>query len=37
MEVAEGGAEDIDEAVKVAREAFENGPWRKMSGRVSIN
>jgi acyl-CoA reductase-like NAD-dependent aldehyde dehydrogenase len=29
--VAQGGAEDVDRAVKAAREAFENGPWRKMS------
>ncbi|MDQ0191480.1 acyl-CoA reductase-like NAD-dependent aldehyde dehydrogenase [Alicyclobacillus cycloheptanicus] len=29
--VAEGGPEDIDEAVKAARTAFESGPWAKMS------
>jgi len=29
--VAEGDKEDIDQAVKAARAAFENGPWRKMS------
>jgi phenylacetaldehyde dehydrogenase len=29
--VAEGDHEDIDRAVKAARAAFENGPWRKMS------
>ncbi|MGO9060772.1 MAG: aldehyde dehydrogenase family protein [Candidatus Binataceae bacterium] len=29
-QVAEGGAEDIDEAVKAARKAFEDGPWSKM-------
>lgn len=29
--VPEGNAEDIDRAVRAAREAFENGPWRKMS------
>jgi len=29
--VAEGDKEDIDLAVKAARAAFENGPWRKMS------
>jgi len=29
--VAEGDREDIDRAVKAARAAFENGPWRKMS------
>src|SRR5262245_40071646 len=27
--VPAGGAEDIDRAVKAAREAFENGPWRR--------
>jgi len=30
-EVAEGDVEDINRAVKAAREAFENGPWRKMT------
>ncbi|MGD0965205.1 MAG: aldehyde dehydrogenase family protein [Candidatus Acidiferrales bacterium] len=30
-QVAEGDREDIDRAVKSARAAFENGPWRKMS------
>ena len=29
--VAEGDKADIDEAVKAARAAFENGPWRKMT------
>ncbi len=29
--VAEGRAEDIDRAVKAARSAFENGPWRNMA------
>ncbi|HEY0182582.1 MAG TPA: aldehyde dehydrogenase family protein [Rhodopila sp.] len=29
-QVAEGGAEDIDLAVKAARRAFEDGPWSKM-------
>jgi len=29
--VAEGNAEDIDLAVKAARRAFEEGPWRKMT------
>jgi acyl-CoA reductase-like NAD-dependent aldehyde dehydrogenase len=28
--VSEAVAEDIDLAVKAAREAFDNGPWRKM-------
>ena len=27
--VAEGDAEDIDRAVKAARRAFDEGPWRK--------
>ncbi|HJV45089.1 MAG TPA: aldehyde dehydrogenase family protein [Bacillota bacterium] len=29
--VSQGGAEDMDKAVKAAREAFENGPWKRMS------
>ena len=32
-EVAEGGAADIDLAVKAARKAFDSGPWRKMDAR----
>ncbi len=28
--VAEGGADDVTEAVRAAREAFENGPWPRM-------
>ena len=32
-EVAEGGPEDIDLAVKAARKAFDTGPWRKMDAR----
>lgn len=32
-EVAEGDAADIDLAVVAAREAFDNGPWRKMDAR----
>ena len=31
--VAEGDAEDIDRAVKAARRAFEEGPWRTMDAR----
>lgn len=31
-QVAEGDKADVDEAVKAAREAFENGPWSKMPG-----
>ncbi len=29
--IPEGGSQDVDMAVKAARNAFENGPWRKMS------
>jgi phenylacetaldehyde dehydrogenase len=29
--VSEAGAADVDLAVRAAREAFESGPWRKMS------
>jgi phenylacetaldehyde dehydrogenase len=29
--VAEGGAEDIDHAVRVARAAFESGPWSRIT------
>jgi aldehyde dehydrogenase (NAD+) len=29
--VSEAGPEDVNHAVKAAREAFETGPWRKMS------
>ena len=32
-EVAEGDKEDIDLAVKAARQAFETGPWAKMDAR----
>ena len=35
--VAEGDAEDINRAVSAAREAFDNGPWPKMSAYVSIS
>src|ERR1700756_2809199 len=31
--VAEGDKADVDKAVKAARKAFEEGPWRKMSAR----
>src|SRR6202034_1976070 len=30
-QVAEGDREDIDSAVKAARNAFDNGPWRRMT------
>ncbi len=29
--VARGGAEDVNRAVRAARQAFEDGPWRKMN------
>src|SRR6202011_6021290 len=29
--VAEGDREDINQAVKAARKAFDNGPWRRMT------
>ncbi len=32
-QVAEGGAEDIDLAVKAARRAFDSGPWSRMDAR----
>ena len=31
--VAEGGKADVDKAVQAARNAFEKGPWKKMSAR----
>ncbi|XP_027072789.1 aldehyde dehydrogenase 1 [Coffea arabica] len=31
-EIAEGGKEDVDLAVKAAREAFDNGPWPRLPG-----
>ncbi len=32
LTVSEGGPEDIDRAVAAASEAFETGPWRKLTG-----
>ena len=32
-QVAEGGKNDVDQAVAAARKAFETGPWPKMSAR----
>src|ERR1035438_9823913 len=29
--IAEGGAEDIDRAVRAARSAFDDGPWSRMT------
>lgn len=34
--VAEGDREDVDLAVKAAREAFDNGPWPRLPGSVRI-
>ena len=31
--VAEAGAVDVDAAVRAARDAFDNGPWARLSGR----
>lgn len=31
VQVAEGTAEDINQAVKAARQAFENGPWSRLT------
>ena len=33
-EVAEAGVEDVDRAVRAARDAFEGGEWREMSPRA---
>ena len=33
--VAEGDKEDVDIAVKAAREAFDHGPWPRLPGSVS--
>ena len=33
VEVAEGGPEDIDQAVDAARRAFDDGPWPRMDAR----
>src|SRR5579863_7550766 len=30
-QIAEGDREDIDQAVRAARNAFDNGPWRRMT------
>ncbi|KAK8550252.1 hypothetical protein V6N13_118771 [Hibiscus sabdariffa] len=34
--VSEGDKEDVDLAVKAARQAFDHGPWPRMSGSVSF-
>lgn len=33
--VAEGRKEDVDLAVKAARDAFDHGPWPRLPGCVS--
>jgi coniferyl-aldehyde dehydrogenase len=35
--IAEGDKADVDLAVKAAREAFDNGPWPRMTGYVRTN
>ncbi|RYR57391.1 hypothetical protein Ahy_A05g023122 isoform D [Arachis hypogaea] len=32
--ISEGRKEDIDAAVKAAREAFDTGPWPRMAGAI---
>ncbi|MED6167854.1 Aldehyde dehydrogenase 2 member C4 [Stylosanthes scabra] len=32
--ISEGTKEDVDAAVAAARDAFDNGPWPRMSGAV---
>lgn len=32
--MAEGTKEDVDLAVKAARNAFDHGPWPRLSGEV---
>lgn len=35
--IAEGRTEDVDLAVKVARQAFDHGPWPRLPGCVSFS
>jgi len=35
VEIAEASKEDVDIAVKAAREAFDIGPWPRIPGAVS--
>lgn len=35
--IAEGREEDVDLAVKVARQAFDFGPWPRLPGCVSFS
>jgi coniferyl-aldehyde dehydrogenase len=34
--IAEGDKEDVDLAVRAAREAFDHGKWPRMSGSVRL-
>jgi len=34
--IAEGDKDDVDLAVKAAREAFDNGPWPRLSPKVTL-
>ena len=34
-QVAEGDREDIEQAVKAARRAFDHGPWRRLTASLS--
>lgn len=34
--IAEGDKEDVDLAVKAARDAFDHGPWPRLPGYVSF-
>lgn len=34
--IAEGDKEDVDLAVQAARQAFDHGPWPRLSGSVRI-
>jgi coniferyl-aldehyde dehydrogenase len=36
-DVAEADKADVDVAVEAARKAFEEGPWPRMSGYVSLH
>lgn len=35
--IAEGRKEDVDLAVKAARDAFDHGPWPRLPGSVSAS
>ena len=36
-EIAEATKEDVDIAVKASRQAFDSGPWPRMTGAVSLH